>query len=242
MASDPLDDARKLLRDATRPLGTWDAFLQGAATNPARRSAIMGLIEAARLRFVALAKELASRFRKKIPGLGPWPRDFLAMVAAGHNAAAMAVVGSVDPAPADLEAVAEAVSAQQGFFARFRKKVAKGKQLIFAPVAAGVATAKRVLSGSFLGRSRMYADPLYSTGEEVFRRKMARDGFDEELWVLGPAEKHCAGCPAQASRGYVRMGTLPAIGSQPCSFGCRCWKSYRHTISGLVVPSPFALA
>ena len=75
-------------------------------------------------------------------------------------------------------------------------------------------------------RLRSYAQSANMTYWEGKERAIASSNYKQERWVLGDAE-HCDGCVEQSGLGFVRVGTLPAIGSQECVFNCKCRKEYR---------------
>lgn len=83
------------------------------------------------------------------------------------------------------------------------------------------------LDGRMTARARLYGGSSRVTFEQMKLRDARNGGMQSERWVLSPAD-HCSGCPSQARRGWVPLGTLPAIGSQPCKANCRCHKETRR--------------
>lgn len=238
---------RDALDDVAGPLGLRAAFRQGNAPDAGRRAVVLGLIDSARLKLASLARGLARRAWKGLGGIRDWGRDFLLAVGSGHFAAAMAATGTANLAPAAVLVASGAVDEQVPYYRAFRKAISEGRLAIWARGAVSVA---RKVAGKlpfpgvnprFAWRSELYADPFWATADRVIRDRMRRDGFDEESWRLGSAERHCGGCPAQAAKGWVKLGTLPPTGSQECGPACRCWRDFRSTQSGLVVPSPLGL-
>jgi hypothetical protein len=113
---------------------------------------------------------------------------------------------------ADLGWIGSRVRAQYGYLANFAREIERGAQR---------------LDGRFLARVALYAEAARSTQREAARRRGVLAGHDEERNVLSPAD-HChatkdvPGCEDETARGWVRIGTLAAIGSRRCRSRCRC--------------------
>jgi hypothetical protein len=82
------------------------------------------------------------------------------------------------------------------------------------------------LDGSLPAREALYASSTWQAAWKVEAGRAVREARTTEQWMLGDAERHCPDCPALADLGPVPLGTLPAIGSQTCSYGCRCHIEY----------------
>lgn len=73
---------------------------------------------------------------------------------------------------------------------------------------------------------------------EARRKSHIAVGFKEELNVLDDEADHCEpdprapeipNCPEVTSRGWVKIGTLPPIGTRRCKWNCRCRFDFRRT-------------
>lgn len=79
----------------------------------------------------------------------------------------------------------------------------------------------RVSGPQAASRARAYARAAYLTYEGTRREDARRRGAGEEKWTRRASES-CEGCKTQSDRGWVSVGTLPPLGSQPCRGNCRC--------------------
>ena len=87
--------------------------------------------------------------------------------------------------------------------------------------------AKRViLDDRFERRAQLYAAAARGSYESAMRVEMMGRGRGEERSILNTAE-HCAGCLAEAARGWVRIGALVPIGARDCIANCKCTIEYR---------------
>lgn len=94
---------------------------------------------------------------------------------------------------------------------------------------AGVLTGAVQFDGSFVSRTGMYADAIYSTYIKAVRQREIKAGMTEERNILGDAN-HCTGdnsCIKQSQRGWVAIGSLVAVGERTCLSRCRCWLDFR---------------
>lgn len=82
-------------------------------------------------------------------------------------------------------------------------------------------TGRQPMDGRAVNRAKLYGAATRTAFEEQQRANWSGHVAMEERWVLSAAE-HCSGCSAQAARGWVEMGSLPAVGSQHCRTNCRC--------------------
>lgn len=106
------------------------------------------------------------------------------------------------------------------FLAEFGQRIARGE----------------LSEAQIVHNAEQYASAnLRAEYEETRTADALRAGFAEELWYLNPAD-HCAGCEAQAMRGWVAIGELPEIGSQECRMGCHCGKRHRYSADAELPP------
>lgn len=82
------------------------------------------------------------------------------------------------------------------------------------------------LGNGMVARAEMYAEGLWSRYQNFVRLREKGAGLVSERLVLGAAQ-HCNDCPADASLGWVAIGTLAAIGNRTCLSRCRCHFEYR---------------
>lgn len=82
------------------------------------------------------------------------------------------------------------------------------------------------LGNGMVARAQMYAEGLWSRYQNFVRLREKGAGLTSERLVLGAAQ-HCDDCPADASLGWVAIGTLAAIGNRTCLSRCRCHFEYR---------------
>jgi hypothetical protein len=232
-----LEDGRDLLREVASPLGLWDAYAAADAglPEPARRKALLGVIDATAAKLRSITRSFGRKALRRIPAIAGWAKDFVRSLGAGHFAGLMAATGTIDPAPADVVIVGKEIERQAGFLAKFRKQIAKGAVVLGSlvgptgtPLPPATPAASRPVSGRVLSRAEMYADAIWGGTHAVIRSRMIRDGYDEEMRLLGGASNHCDQCPPLAGH-WAPIGTLPGIGQDSrCGPRCRCSFTYRQ--------------
>ncbi len=191
-------------------------FRMGEATPKERRGLLGRIVDTGRM---ALRSTTGLLTRGKIT-LRSW---FAAMRSAAMPrlyAGALALLGPGDlPPVARVALKAEAVR-QMSLLEKFRREIAAA--VVRLKTMAGLP------NGSVEVRAALYGSAAWSVAMNVHRAVMRAMGHSEERWVLGILDMAtCAGCPRQAARGWVPMGTLPNIGSQRCNINCRCHLIYR---------------
>lgn len=83
------------------------------------------------------------------------------------------------------------------------------------------------LTQAFISRAKSYSASIYSTYEQMVRRRVLRDGQAAfEINILEPGAEHCAGCIEATERGKVPVGELVAVGHRDCLMRCRCRIQY----------------
>jgi hypothetical protein len=81
-------------------------------------------------------------------------------------------------------------------------------------------------SDAFRARAQMYAGGAHTTFYAFQERAASARGYQRERNVLEGGSAHCAGCEAEAARGWVPVGTLSIPGSRDCVSNCRCEIQY----------------
>ena len=92
-----------------------------------------------------------------------------------------------------------------------------------------IATSEEVLRSRAFARGIMYGrggSAVYQNARRAFHGRVLR--YDQERRILGIVEKHCPDCPSIAQRGWVALGTLPAIGDSACRSNCACYFEFRR--------------
>jgi len=83
------------------------------------------------------------------------------------------------------------------------------------------------LTQAFVSRAKSYSAAIYSTYEQMVRRRVLRDGQAAfEINILEGGAEHCAGCLEETARGKVPVGELVAVGHRDCAMRCRCRIEY----------------
>lgn len=140
--------------------------------------------------------------------LATWHEQMMREVKMVHlNASIVAHGGRAQMAPADYGLAGRIIRDQYGFLRTWAGQIESGT----AP-----------LDGRLISRARLYAQAANGTYATVRARDMRAAGFRFERNVLQPGE-NCAGCRAESSRGWVRIGELIPVGRRrPCLVNCRC--------------------
>jgi len=174
------------------PWSQIDRVLDGAIAQSAQR--ITAMTEALQAGTVRLAD---------------WQQGMAAEIKLLHvGAAAMGNGGWSNMTQSDWGWVGSRLRSEYGFLRNFAHDIASGDQ---------------ALDGRLLQRAAMYADAARGAQREIQRRSaMLYYGASEERNLLGPAEHHCPDCPALSARGWVAIGSLPAVGTRSCLSRCKC--------------------
>ena len=139
--------------------------------------------------------------------LAEWQTQMATEIKLLHTgAAAVGRGGWAQMTPSDWGWTGQRIRAQYGWLRNFAHDVAVGHQ---------------PMDGRVLARAAMYAEAARSTQREMQRFNAQTIGRTQERNVLGAAE-HCGGCLDATSRGWVPLGSLPAIGARTCRSRCRC--------------------
>lgn len=172
------------------------------------RDAVDNLADLSSQRLASLAQRLQAGSLQ----LADFQTQMMAEIKSAHLAAGIAAHGGREQmAPADYGAIGRRIRDEYAFARQFAEDVASGKQ---------------PLDGRLVNRASMYGQSSRGTYEAVRRRDERNRGNDEERNVLHGGD-HCSLCPDLSARGWVPIGSLPAIGSRPCGPHDRCTLSFR---------------
>lgn len=177
-------------------------------TDRAVRDAVDNLADLSSARIGALAQ----RVQSGTLALADFHQQVMAEVKAAHLAAGIAAHGGREQmAPADYGVIGRRIRDEYGYARQLAEDIASGAQ---------------PLDGRLIARAQMYGQASRGTFEAVRRRDERNRGNDEEMNVLHGGD-HCAVCPDLSGRGWVPIGSLPAIGSRPCRAHDRCTLAFR---------------
>jgi hypothetical protein len=200
------EDGRDVLFQAAAPLRLKDAAKERRLSPEQGRRIVRRLVaDAGSLVRSATDALVAGALR-----LGPWFGAMRDALVPRHFAASFAVLGNPDPPPADLDAIAAESRRQVGYLERFRS---------------ALATATQLLSGA-TARAGLYAFGIWSVAQAVGRARAGRDGYKEEISILGIAD-HCWMCVDQSLKLWQPIGTLILPGHRTCRSRCACWLDWR---------------
>ena len=110
-------------------------------------------------------------------------------------------------------------------FGKMGNKI-KGEYRFLQNFAEEIESGKQPLNGKLVNRAKLYGEQGRVTYYDFCTDAAKRDGFVEERSFLTPSES-CEGCKGEASRGWVRLGTLIPIGDRDCLSNCNCFMQYR---------------
>lgn len=137
-------------------------------------------------------------------------RDYIRII--HRDAAATAMGGAENVTKSQWGYVGSLVKKQYAYLDKFAQDILKNPD--------------SWLNGKLFVRMNLYERAAWGTFEQVIRRQMESEGYDEERRVLGVAD-HCPGCLEQASQGWQPINTLDAIGEEECATNCHCVFEYR---------------
>jgi hypothetical protein len=200
------DAGRGDLLDAAGPLRLRDAVRERRLSPEQGRRIVRRLIADA----AALVRSATDALVAGVLRLGPWFGAMRDALLPRHFAASFAVLNHPEPPPADLDAIAAESQRQVGYLERFRGELV---------------TAQQLLSGA-TARATLYAFGLWSVGQAVGRERAGRDGYSEEISILGAAD-HCDQCIEQSLQLWQPIGSLLLPGHRTCRSRCACWLEWR---------------
>ena len=192
------------------PNYTWDPVAQRYRTAAGRfvpaaavQAAVDRVAETTALRLRGLTAQLVDGTLSLVT----WQQGMAAELKAAHLATTAAARGGwAQLSPADFGWVGQRLRGQYAYLSQWATALGHG----LAP-----------LDGRALARADLYGLAAGNTYTEALRRGARLAGREEERRVLRASES-CAGCRAQAARGWQPAGTLPGIGTQECRARCRC--------------------
>lgn len=152
-------------------------------------------------------RDLTSQLRDGTLSIPMWQQQVAAEVKSLHLATAAASRGGwASMTPSDFGWTGQRLRTQYAYLRGCATDIASGQQS---------------LNGTLEARAALYAEAARSTAREMERRMGAETGMEQERNQLG-ASDHCPGCLSATSRGWVTIGTLPAVGNRDCRSRCRC--------------------
>lgn len=189
----------KLVYDQTaqRFRGSGGRFV----AEPAVRAAVDDLVQTAGDRMATLTGRLTAG-----GPLADWQSGMRAELKGLHTVlATVAHGGKAQMSPSDYGWVSGRLREQYTFLSQFSLDLAQG----------------RLTPAQAAARAQLYAESGRLTWAEMRHRDARLRGAGEERWVRRASES-CPGCVAQSARGWVAVGQLPRLGSQPCRSRCKC--------------------
>ena len=158
-------------------------------------------------------EELAQKLRDGKITTAQWQAAMREYIRSLHRQAAATAMGGMENVSQSMWGyVGSLVKKQYAYLDKFAQDIIKNPDAW--------------LNGRLLVRMKLYERAEWGTFEQVIRRDMEDQGYDEERRVLGSAD-HCPGCLEQASLGWQQINTLDAIGEEECSTNCHCVFEYR---------------
>lgn len=82
--------------------------------------------------------------------------------------------------------------------------------------------------GILPSRSQMYANSLHLLDAELLAHKATLGSASWERRIMGCETGACSECEGLSQRGWVKFGTLPAIGDTICKSNCKCKFEYSY--------------
>lgn len=200
---------------------TWDQTLRkyrdksGTIVPAARvRKWIDAMTAALGLLFIVRANRLKDNFTQE--NFQVWNNFTRVEVTALHYAMAMLAYGGRAEMDDDKWTTAETIIAVQiGYFDKFAMQVATGTV---------------EMNGHFPVRTSLYALAGHATYVNVENKREQAAGMDEEMRTTTSGNP-CQDCSEAQARGWVPIGTLPEIGDSVCLVRCRCFFSFRNSVT-----------
>ena len=89
------------------------------------------------------------------------------------------------------------------------------------------------------GKAQMRAGQYIHAARGVYfqfeKIRFQERGFKQERNILAPIERHCAECPGESTKGWVKIGDLTPIGARICIMNCQCGIEYRIGPGGKII-------
>lgn len=189
---------------ARRYRGPSGAFVPDAAV----RQVVDAVVDGSGARLAALTQRLA----EGALDLATWQQQFAAELKAVHLATITAGHGGwAQMSPADWGWAGQRLRQQYAYLRDWAGQLADWTAPLWRAA----------------GRARLYGEAARLDFQEM-RRRDGRLGGDTEERRVRRASESCAGCVAEAGRGWQPAGTLAPLGSQQCRSRCKCvWETRR---------------
>lgn len=178
-----------------------------------KREAVLREMEKSIAETARRMKRLSEGLQARRTNLPEWQLGMRDLVRAQHVlSAGVAQGGKAQLSPAALGRIGALTKKQYAYLNNFSRQIANGQQK---------------LGGRFIQRAMQYASAARQTFSETERRLMRDAGYTEERNLLHSSE-HCGECSAEASKGWVPVGSLSPVGSRSCLVNCRCTLEMRR--------------
>ncbi len=174
------------------------------------RKWINDMVSALALLLIARAEILRNNFT--VENFQMWNQTTRADINSLHYAVSMIAFGGASQMDSDRWSLAEfAILTQLQYFDSFARDVLAGQY---------------EMNGHFPIRTSLYALAGYATfiNAVTIRETFANRTEERRITTSGAP---CKDCKAERNKGWVKIGTLKAIGDTECLVRCRCFKEYR---------------
>lgn len=166
-------------------------------------------------------KEIAIAFQDGRLSLPDWQLQMRRAILETNGNAALNVVGGREQMTfSKWGTLGNIVKREYQYLDVFAKEVAEGKQAI---------------NSQFINRCKMYGGAAETTRHIYDRQQIKGTIYDQERNILEPGAKHCNGCLAESSKGWVSIGDLELIGNRTCLKNDRCTIIYRNSETGEIL-------
>lgn len=151
-------------------------------------------------------------------------------------AGAMALVGPRPLTGSELQQAERQAQVQDAYIDKFQADMMRPYPFNPDATITVVAAPPPITPNQFIARAESYGACVWGYAQDTARTTYVVDGvFDQERRILDPDVKHCRQCPEYADRGWVPIGTLPAIGAEcDCTGQCKCHFVFRSGDDGEV--------
>jgi hypothetical protein len=148
--------------------------------------------------------------------IADWERSMRAEIKLAHLAQFEVAHGGRNAmTQADYGWIGNRVKEQYQYLNRFAAEIANGDQ---------------ALNGRMVARAQMYGRAAHSTFEASRARDAEAIGVEQEERNITGSGDPCSECPSLSARGWVPIGTLPAVGTRQCVANCRCHIERRRVV------------
>jgi hypothetical protein len=153
----------------------------------------------------------------------------------GIVAGAMALVGPRPLTGSELQQAERQAQVQDAYADKFLADMMRPYPINPTSTTTVVVSPPPITPNQFVARAESYGACVWGYAQEIARETIRREAiFDEERRILEEDAKHCRQCPEYSERGWVPVGTLPAIGKDcDCTGQCRCHFVFRNSRDGI---------